>query len=77
MTIDVIVETKRLVLEKSWGFKWNFESDLDKRLNLQEWLEYFENDKEYTWTIEYVTTDFIIMVRKKWEKENLRTGELT
>jgi len=74
MTIDVIVEQKRLVLSKIDKICWqlDFKGYRNETPSLQEWLDYFEKDKDYTWTIEYVTADFIIMIRKKWKKQSLK-----
>lgn len=69
----VIKEKKRLVLHKTAGPFWGFDdTPLKEHITLQKWLEYFENDEDHTWEIEYVTLKFIIMVRKKWEETTLK-----
>lgn len=73
--IRVIKEKKRLVLRRSTGehlLRWSFmhKDYVGKHYPLQDWLDYFEKDENYTWTIEYVTNRFIIMVREKWGKQS-------
>jgi len=67
----VIKEKKRLVLSKLDESIWGFNSKLYEGYSLQEWIDHFEKDKDYTWSIEYVTTDFIIMTRTKYRKQTM------
>jgi len=57
-----------IVLRKTRLNTWklvhkDYEDESTKTLS--EWLEFFRKDEAYTWKILHVTTEFIILERKK------------